>query len=439
MPRKWLAPVVILIFVLFCFFYYSLFLDRLSNTAYDILLRISAGKPERNIPVALVTATEKFSHQIGHEPNRKDYAELINLLNESRIIVSDIFFPSVQSEETDRMLKDSFVARSEKIILPVFTPYKLKKRINNTGYRVDILIENHPYFQSAVEHLGHINVFPDSDTIVRKCPAFIVFGQRWFPHISLKALSISGNKQDIKIKKFSGFKKANGIIPVDDDGCFLIRFLKPQAVTEMIYPMEDVLSGKVKPDVFRDKIVVVGHTIMGTKNADLIPTPFGMQFGALVQMQALYTIFSGTYIWKMSRESTLAIMIFALFLFLAVFSSPFWKGTRFFIVAIIALFYVSFFLFKYHNFFFDPVPMALASSFSYISFACNSERNAFKSLVTAGGSACGAADGGVGLGRSSSDVCAGRAGGISGRAGLSAGGGHPAGRSAVHCARGRVG
>ncbi|MCM8825411.1 MAG: CHASE2 domain-containing protein, partial [Candidatus Omnitrophica bacterium] len=289
-------------------------------------------------------------------------------LGKSRIIISDIFFPSLQSGKADSILRSTLNAKSEKIILPVFTPYKLKNKMSETVYRVDSLIENHPYFQSAVKHLGHINVFPDSDTIVRKCPAFIAFGQTYFPHIALKALSIYRNQQPVVVKKFSGFKKEKGIIPVEDDGCFLIRYLKPQAMTEIIYPMEDVLSGKVKPDVFRDKIVIIGHTIMGTKNADLVPTPFGMQYGALVQMQSLYTLFSETCIWKISRESTVVIMILAMFLFLGAFSSSFWRGTRFFIIAIIALFYTSFFLFKYHNVFFNPVPMALASGFSYICF-----------------------------------------------------------------------
>ncbi|MCM8828136.1 MAG: hypothetical protein NC902_02465, partial [Candidatus Omnitrophica bacterium] len=77
--KKWLSPVIIFIFVIFSFFYYSLFLDRLSNIAYDILLRIRADKPERNIPVSLFTAAENFSRQSGHEPNRKDYATLVKL------------------------------------------------------------------------------------------------------------------------------------------------------------------------------------------------------------------------------------------------------------------------------------------------------------------------------------------------------------------------
>jgi len=365
MPKKRLAATTV-VFVAVIFLYFLHVFDRLSNIAYDSLLRISFWKPEKSIPVVFVAATDRFVQEIGHEPNRNDYAALINLLAESKAIVSDIFFPTVQAEKTDKILKDALITNSEKVILPVFTPYRLKEKINETGYRVDVLNENHPYFQSKIKHTGHINVFPDSDTIVRKCPAFIFYRNQSYPHISIKTVSILQKKSDIKVKRFNGFRKTYGVIPVDDDGCFLIRFFKPESMTGMIYPMEKVITGNVKPEVFRNKIVVIGHTIIGSKNADLIPTPFGVQFGAIVQMQALYTVLSGDYIWKISRENVIKIMVLAMFVYIFMLSLSLWRSTRFFIFSIMVLFYVPFYFFKHHNIFFDPVPLFFASTFSYI-------------------------------------------------------------------------
>ncbi len=129
MSRKWFAQIIILSFVISGLLYYTRVLDRISNIFYDTLLKITANKPESHFPVVLITATEKFTQQIGHEPNRNDYANLINLLSDCKLIVSDIFFPSRQSEETDRVLGNSLAQNAEKIILPVFTPYKLKKNL----------------------------------------------------------------------------------------------------------------------------------------------------------------------------------------------------------------------------------------------------------------------------------------------------------------------
>lgn len=368
MSKRWLGLLIILIFLASGFLYSTRVFDRLSNIVYDSLLRVSAKKPDIIIPVALVTATENFVQKIGHEPDRKDYARLINILDESRLIVSDIFFPSLKEEVTDRMLKYSLMLNREKIILPVFTPYRLKNKVNETGYDVDVLNENHPYFQTSIKHLGHINVFPDSDTIVRKCPAFIFYQSNAYPHVSIKALSLLVRNSNVPVRRFAGLKKTDGMIPVDDDGCFLIRFLKPQALVESIYPMEDVLSGRIKPDVFKNKVVVIGHTIMGSKNADLIPTPFGVQFGAVVQMQALYTVLTNNFIWKISRQDIITMLFLFMIVFVAIFSQTFWRGTRFFIFFIFALVFGCFFIFKQYNIFFDPVPFFISGTFSYAGF-----------------------------------------------------------------------
>lgn len=366
MSRKWLSPIIILFFVISGFFYYTQTLDRISNIFYDVVIKITADKPEQRVPVVLVTATDKFVQQLGHEPSRKDYANLINILKDSKIIVSDIFFSSRQAEEIDSVLRSSFSLHTEKIILPVFTPFKLKEKFNETGYRVSFLNENHPYFQSKIIHLGHINVFPDTDTIVRKCPVFIFHEGHSYPHIAIKSLMVADNNR-IHFKRFKGFNRHNNTIPIDEDGCFLIRFLRPDSMAEKIYAMEDVLTGIIKPEIFRNKIVIIGHTIIGSKNADLIPTPFGVQFGAIVQMQALYTVMSDNYIWPIAIESILVIMGIILLLSFFVFTT-FWRGTYFFIITTFALIYASFFLFKNHNIFFNPIPVLLPLIFSYGSF-----------------------------------------------------------------------
>ncbi|MCX7705534.1 MAG: CHASE2 domain-containing protein [bacterium] len=367
MPRKWLAIIIVSCFIVSALLYSIHVFDRLGNVFYDTLRRITAGKPGTHDPVVLVTATEGFAQQLGHEPGRKDYANLINLLNDCKLIVSDIFFPTRQSEETDSILRHSFSMHSEKIILPVFTPFKLKEKFNEVSYNVHSLNENHPYFQSEIMHLGHINVFPDSDTIVRKCPAFIFYKGRTYPHVAIKALMVSKNIDHIRINRFKGFKRSYDTIPVDEDGCFLIKFLKPDSMTDMIYTMEDVLTGKIQPRIFKDKIVVIGHTIIGSKNADLIPTPFGVQFGAMVQMQALHTILAGNYIWSIAMENILIVMGIVLLCSLIAFRS-FWAGTRFFVVAFLFLLYIPFFLFKNYSVFLNPVPILFPLFFSYGTF-----------------------------------------------------------------------
>ncbi len=368
MSRKWTAVVIAIIFLVVSFLYSINVFNRFTHLTYDFIIRKVFPEPAKNVDVVLVTATEKFTSEIGHEPNRSDYAKVIHLLGKSKLVVSDIFFPSVQSEIMDKQLREAFVAYSDKIILPVFTPYKLdKNKAFETGYTVSALNENHPYFQTAVKHTGHINVFPDSDTIVRKCPAFIFYKGHLYPHVAIKALSIYEKNMHIKVSKFSGFRKLQNTIPVDRSGCFAIRYVSPTNLVSAIYTMEDVLKGRIPPETFKDKIVIIGHTIMGSKNADLIPTPFGVQFGALVQMQALRTVFSGNYIWFIDKKIVIMFTFLIMLVLMFAFSSYFWNGTRFYILCIFALLYGVFFLFK-NNVFFDPVLGLVSSTCAYAAF-----------------------------------------------------------------------
>lgn len=369
MRKKWVAIILTCFFVLVAFFYSINFLNKFSLLVYDLLLKTTPVQIDNRIPVVLVTATERFASKTGHEPGRDDYAKLIDILDKSKLIVSDIFFPSLQSEKTDSILRNSMLIRCEKIILPVFTPYKLSTfHKSEFGYSVSSLNENNQYFQSAVKHTGHINVFPDSDTIVRKCPAFIYYKGTAYPHIAIRAFSIYQRNQSISISRNTISGKKQGTIPVDKDNCFNIRFLEPETFANMVYPMEDVLTGEIRPDAFKDKVVIIGHTIMGSKNADLIPTPLGVEFGAIVQMQALYTVFSDAYISVVDSGFVLFVTFLVMCVLLAVFSFSFWRGTWAFAFIFFGTIYTSLILFKKGSVFFDPVPILFSGTFSYISF-----------------------------------------------------------------------
>jgi len=370
MRRKWTALIAVCLFILVALFYSINLLDRFTLLVYDFLIRTTPVQIDENVPVMLVSATERFSSQTGHDPRRDDYAKLIELLSKSKIIVSDIFFPSPQSKKSDMYLRNSMIKHSDKIILPVFTPYRIsKEQKREFGYTVDLLNENYQYFQSAVKYTGHINVFPDSDTIVRKCPAFIYYKGVAHPHIAIRAFSVYHRDKPISTSIFTFQKKAKGIIPINKrDACFNIRFLKPETLADMVYPMEDVLTGKIQPDIFKDKVVIIGHTIIGSKNADLIPTPMGVEFGAIVQMQALYTVFSNRYISTIDPVFALLITLLAVCILSLNFLSSFWRGTNSFVFIVLAIISATLILFRKNDIFFDPVPALFSGTLSYIGF-----------------------------------------------------------------------
>ncbi|HOK80815.1 MAG TPA: hypothetical protein PK354_08190, partial [bacterium] len=69
MSRKWTAVVIAIIFLVVSFLYSINVFNRFTHLTYDFIIRKVFPEPAKNVDVVLVTATEKFTSEIGHEPN----------------------------------------------------------------------------------------------------------------------------------------------------------------------------------------------------------------------------------------------------------------------------------------------------------------------------------------------------------------------------------
>ena len=113
--------------------------------------------------------------------------------------------------------------------------------------------------------LGHINIQPDSDGIVRKVPLLLRYQKNYFPSFSLQLALKYGNEtiRDLKPQNegfgLSGLSSRSLNIPTDDNYRMFIDFNNgyPRFKT---YSFSDVLQENVPPDTFRKKIVLLGVT-----------------------------------------------------------------------------------------------------------------------------------------------------------------------------------
>jgi len=132
---------------------------------------------------------------------------------------------------------------------------------------------------SAAQNSGFFNTLPDSDGSNRWAPLVVTLGENYysslpvsmicsyldFPVLSLNLESYGANSIGIGEKT----------IPTNESGQLLINYLGPPR-TFPHYSVADILSGKIPPDTFRDKIVLVGATAVGIY--DLRVTPFSSTF-----------------------------------------------------------------------------------------------------------------------------------------------------------------
>ena len=238
-----------------------------------------------------------FIHQFGQKVDALDIeiAELTDFINESE-----------KRADNDLVLAEAIKNSSATVVLGYFfhmneadLDYRIKQReidqqlerISSSKYPF-IIYENPemefvPFirayapesnleiFTKSADASGHFTVTSDRDGVVRWMPLIIQGGEDIFPHLTVAVAwhYLDKPQMMVKVARYGveGIQMGERFIPTDENGQLLINYLGPQK-TFPYFSISDILSGKLAKDTFKDKIVLVGATAMGTH--DLRSTPF---------------------------------------------------------------------------------------------------------------------------------------------------------------------
>jgi adenylate cyclase len=128
---------------------------------------------------------------------------------------------------------------------------------------------------------GFINIVPDSDGTLRHALLMVRYqGQDFFPSLDLEVVR---KYENIRDQQIAAYIAPNGLERIQfgrhtlrhaRDGSALINYTGPYH-TYQHYSMWDVISGIVPPEMFRDKIVLIGGTALAI--GDMRNTPFANQ------------------------------------------------------------------------------------------------------------------------------------------------------------------
>lgn len=166
------------------------------------------------------------------------------------------------------------------------------------GYGAEISIEQ---ISRSSEDLGFLNVFPDSDGIVRRTtlPMKYNFEKQWYGSFPLHILQnyLDENAQLVYSQTGVSLLSVGGReIPVDASGALLIDY-SVDFTSFPVYSFVDVMNGDIKnPDDFKNKIVLIGITDPGLVR-DVWPTPTNkVTPGIKIHAQAINTILNQRFI-----------------------------------------------------------------------------------------------------------------------------------------------
>jgi len=339
--------------------------NKIYDTASNLKDKVSSS------PIVIVGIDDESIANIGKWPWPRRYiAHMIDLLHkcEAKVIGVDIIYSEndfnqgllelhdiIKSIETDpglhknsqlnslySSLRDtekkmdndavlsSSIAESKKVVLPFL--FMFGSPIDSIGSVIpDYLTQNSvsipirkgsilakeiippiPEFSSKALALGHTNVIADADGTVRSEPLLIYYEGRAYPSFGLQ-LTLKYLDYDIKDVSFTNrLVFGNNRISTSYNNRMLISFSK----SFPYFSFYDVVSNKVPPEVFKDKIVIIALSAFGLDMMQV--TPIGASVPAWgIAANVADNILTRDYVvrpgWAFLIE-TAVIILFAVFL-----------------------------------------------------------------------------------------------------------------------------
>jgi len=150
--------------------------------------------------------------------------------------------------------------------------------VSHAAVQADITIEGTeitaplPELGAVSTGAGHVNVFSDMDGAVRKEYPFIPYGQNFYPSFAAEIvrvhLGLTPKEVNLTPGSLAVFGKRR--MPLDPASSALVAFNKSKAFK--YYSFYDVINGKVVPEAFKGKIVLIGITAQGFGSLYVTPT-----------------------------------------------------------------------------------------------------------------------------------------------------------------------
>ncbi len=325
---------------------YARLIDRLhASGARIIALDVTFPTPEKNSAVEVLeelrgagpaAMREKITALQIARDNDRQLAEAMK--KSGNVILGHIFLDKERATALDVAAAEAYFEIAWGEVFPRVIPVKTSKEFTigkaweDAGGPVSIAVEaNIKPLAEAARSYGFFNNTPDADGTMRR--GFLLYRYQeldWYPSLSFQVVREYLDLPDDRLIAWmadSGLERIEfgpHTLRTRQDGSVLINFAGPYGT----YPhlsMADVLASQAAPELFRDKIVLVGPTALGI--GDIRHTPFaGAEFmGVEIHANVIDNLLhvdepSRTFLVREKRQDMadiIAILIFGLLFGLA--------------------------------------------------------------------------------------------------------------------------
>jgi len=307
--------------------------------------------------VVIVAVDDASLAAFGRSPGEWDrvvYADLVRRLDEAgaRVITFDIAF--IDPSPADEVLAEA-MREAGTVVQPVLGAVHSEKRITRAGelFAYSTLARPAAPLAAAGVAFGHVNVRPDDDGFVRRLPLFVAQDDLPMPALALAAYQayLDFPPDDVLRIERGAVRFAGRTLYTDDFGQMRITFFGPPshvihaapssaddgapspglpAASDSgaafdAYSLVDVVEGRIPPERFTDKIVLIG-ALDAAALPDTYPVPSASpgdkMYGVEIHANAIETIHQSHPAFRARVTGVLDLGLFRLTYFRGTTSFP---------------------------------------------------------------------------------------------------------------------
>jgi adenylate cyclase len=319
-------------------------LGQVELKTYDMRLRALQHAPPRHVTIAAID--EQSLARLGRWPwSRTTFAALAERLDQlgARVIAFDLFFPERESPRADAQFARAIRSTKKVVLGTVFINRYEEVRylgpaglaaarlaiapqaiadVRSSGKAEATFRMEEPYgvlvnileLQGGAAYVGHIDVPPDRDGVVRRAPLIRRFDGRYFPAFDVQVVRayLESEVATLEVAPYgiAGIRLGERYVPLDEDGRLLVRHRRPRSFATV--PIADILEDRADAALLRGRVVLVGNTAIGI--GDVRVTPFGATLpGVEVRASIIESLLEGDALqrpeWMMFLDAASMLVI----------------------------------------------------------------------------------------------------------------------------------
>ncbi|MFQ5621130.1 MAG: CHASE2 domain-containing protein [Candidatus Nanoarchaeia archaeon] len=301
-------------------------LSLLFNVGFfsNIQLRLSdnlyGGKSPLNT-IVIAAIDDKSLQELGRFPwDRSLYTRILPFLNQSKVMAFDVAFFESSDPETDLELGNAL--RNANAIIPVeFIKFERQDgKIVGTE-----LLKPIPALKNVA--IGYVNVITDRDGITRAVN-----------------MQLSDKYQPLAHEMYKAYWKKE----TQSASRFLVNFVGGPNTFKQ-YSFTDILNGRIPPETFKNKLVLIGATSPGLHDDYFVPTSRGKAMpGVEIHANTLQTMINQDFLYAQSTTSVvLMVLILSLLTSLLVHRLKVLHSALIVIAALFVILFVAIRVFEY--------------------------------------------------------------------------------------------